>query len=237
MKEYRAWLLVVGILIILGLGAWGVVQVIRETTRDALAPIAQGSDGLRTQVAEFLHPTPTVIPDPITLVKEIKPLARLETIQYSVEKVITAETDQGIFQSLFGDRLLFVAHGTVIAGLDLGKLQPGDISIQDGVVTVILPPAEIFVSTLDNSKSYVYNRQTGVFTHGDTNLETTARRAAETEILKAAVEDGVLDQARQNGENYLSGFLRSLGYSNVIFKTGTPVPGLTPEPSATPLPN
>ena len=48
------------------LGAWGIIQVIRDSTRSALAPISQGSDSLRTQVAEFLHPSPTVIPDPHT---------------------------------------------------------------------------------------------------------------------------------------------------------------------------
>jgi len=219
---------VVGILVILGLGAWGIIQVIRETTNSALTPISQGSDSLRTQVAEFLHPSPTVIPDPITVVQEVRPLARLETIQFTVEKVITAETDQGLFGALFGDRLLFVAHGTVIAGVDMGKIRTEDISIQDGVLAMTLPPAEVFVSTLDNSKSYVYDRQTGVLTHGDTNLETTARRAAETEILKTAMEDGLLNQAQQNAENYLTQFLRALGYERVVFRTGTPVPGQAP---------
>jgi len=38
---------------------------------------------------------------------------------YTVEKLITAETNQGVLASLFGDRLLFVAHGYVIAGIDM----------------------------------------------------------------------------------------------------------------------
>ncbi len=235
-NEIRAWLLIVGILVILSLGAWGIIQAIRDTTRTALTPITQGSDSLRTQVAEFLHPSPTVIPDPITVIHEIRPLSRLETIQYTVEKVITAQTDQGIFGALFGDRLLFVAHGVVIAGVDMGKIRPEDVTIQGEDVTITLPPAEIFVSTLDNSKSYVYDRQTGVFTHGDVNLETTARRAAEKEILNTAMDDGILTQAQQNAQNYLSQFLRGLGYRNVTFLTGTPSPSSTPEPQSTPTP-
>ena len=55
------------------------------------------------------------------------------------------------------------------------------------------PPAEVFIATLDNQKSYVYDRETGIFTKGVNDLETLARQAAEQEILKAAMEDGILN--------------------------------------------
>ena len=181
-----------------------------------------------TQVSQVLHPTPTVIPDPITIIHSVRSLARLETIQYTVEKVITAETNQGVFGPLFGDKILFVAHGSVIAGIDLEKLQPDDLQLQGGSLFVHLPPAEIFVSTLDNEKSYVYDRETGLFTWGDVNLETTARRAAEDEIQKAALADGILDLAQQNAENYLSRLLRDLGYPDINF--------IHPDTTATPQP-
>lgn len=228
MQNSKGWILVVGILVILALGVFGVVQAVQNTTRTALSPFQQGSESLQTQVAQFLHPTPTVIPDPVSIIHEIRSLARLETIQYSVEKVITAENSQGRFAFLFGDRLLFVAHGVVIAGVDLEKLGPEDITIKNGVVTMRLPAAEVFVATLDNEKSYVYNRQTGVLTHGDTNLETTARRAAEDEIRKAAEEDGILSQAQANAENYLSRLMRDMGFVDVIFIRQTPTPSPTP---------
>ena len=131
--------------------------------------------------------------------------------------MITAETGQGLFGALFGDRLLFVAHGIVVAGIDLGKLGPQDLWVQDGVLYVRLPEPEIFISTLDNQKSYVYNRETGILTHGDVNLETTARQVAENEVAKAAIEDGILDLARQNGENFLYRLLRDLGFPDIIF--------------------
>jgi hypothetical protein len=144
-------------------------------------------------------------------------LARLETIQYSVEKVITAEIGQGNFGFLFGDKLLFVAHGFVIAGIDMGKIQPGDLQMVNGVLNVRLPPAEVFVAALDNNKSYVYNRDTGLLTQGDMNLETTARQAAENEIKKAALEDGILNIAQQNAESYLSKLFGALGFPNPVF--------------------
>ncbi|HEX2979507.1 MAG TPA: DUF4230 domain-containing protein [Anaerolineaceae bacterium] len=218
MREARSWFLSLALVGIVAWAAYAVVTTVKNTTQAALDPIRQSSDSLRTQVADLMHPTPTVIPDPVTIIHEVRTLARLETIQYSVEKVITAEIAQGAFSKLFGDRLLFVAHGTVTAGVDLEKLQPDDLRIENGVVVVHLPPAEIFIATLDNDKSYVYDRDTGLLTHGDINLETTARKAAEQEVEKAAIDDGILGQAQQNAENFLSRLIRDLGYADVIFE-------------------
>ncbi len=164
-----------------------------------------------------MNPTPTIIPDPATYISEIRALARLETIQYSVEKVITAEVGQGSFGFLFGDKLLFVAHGIVIAGIDMDKIQPGDLQLVNGILNVRLPPAEIFIATLDNEKSYVYDRETGLLTQSAKDLETLARQAAEQEILKAANEDGILTQAQHNAELFLYKFFQALGYKEVIF--------------------
>jgi hypothetical protein len=208
------------ILIVLG-AAYYLVQNIQQSATGAIngavAPFQQSNAALQTQVADLMHPTPTIIPDPVTIIKDVHALARLETIQYTVEKVITAEIGQGNFGFLFGDKLLFVAHGFVIAGIDMEKLQPGDMQMVNGVLNVRLPPAEIFVSTLDNEKSHVYDRQTGLLTQGDQNLESTARQAAEAEIKKAAIEDGILNLAEQNAETFLSKFFGALGFPNPVF--------------------
>lgn len=208
------------ILIVIGVAAYFVVQTIRSTTQAATAPfqsLSEQNHAMQTQVSNLLNPTPTIIPDPMTYINEIRALARLETIQYSIEKVITGETGGGTFQTFFGDKILFVAHGKVIAGIDMDKLGPEDMHYENGVLTVKLPPAEIFIATLDNEKSYVYERDTGLLTKPDPNLETLVRQSAEQEILKAALEDGVLEQAQVNAEAYLIKFFAALGFPNTIF--------------------
>jgi hypothetical protein len=197
-----------------------IIQAVRDSTAAAMAPFQQAqqaNQALQTQVADLLHPTPTIIPDPVTYINEVRALARLETIQYSIEKVITAEQNQGTFSFLFGDRLLFVAHGIVIAGIDMEKMTPQGMRFENDVLYVTLPPAEVFIATLDNQKSYVYDRDTGLLSQGVQDLETLARQAAEDEIRKAALEDGILTQAQTNAENYLYRFFQALGYQNVIF--------------------
>ena len=194
-----------------------ILITVNRTINTAISPIQTVNNALSTQVSRLMNPTPTVIPDPVTIIREVQSLARLETIQYSVEKVITAEINQGVFGPLFGDRLLFVAHGYVIAGVDLSRLNQDQLELEDGVLFVTLPEAEVFVATLDNDNSYVYDRETGILRKSDQDLETTARQVAEQEIESAALEDGILDQAQQNAEVYLERLFNSLGYDQVTF--------------------
>jgi hypothetical protein len=217
MKNWQ-WLFQIAlVLVLIGGGIW-LAATFQSTLNAQLSPVREAAGNLSTQVAQVLHPTPTVLPDPVTIVHEVRSLARLETIKFSLEKIITAETRQGVFEWLVGDRLIFVAHGEVIAGIDLNKLDPEDLQVRGGVLYVSLPEAEVFVVAIDNEKSYVYDRDTGIFTKGEVDLETEARRAAEVEIENSALDDGILELAAQNAESFLERLFRDLGYPEVIFE-------------------
>jgi hypothetical protein len=223
MKNSLNVIMSVLILLVLAAGVYFIVQTVRDSAQAAVAPfqgVEQANQALQTQVSQLMNPTPTVIPDPVTYINEVRALARLETIQYSVEKVVTVEVGQGVYSFAFGDRVLFVGHGTVIAGIDMEKIQPSDMRFENNVLYVRLPPAEIFVATLNNDKSYVYDRETGLLRDADPTLETLARQSAEDEILRAALEDGILEQAQSNAEAYLFRFFTALGFDNVIFEDG-----------------
>jgi len=217
MDNTRGWILVIGILAIIAAIGAGMIWIVRDTLNTSISPVQSMTGDLGTRVAQVLNPTPTILPDPITILREIRSLARLETVQYSIEKVITAETKQEPFGILFGDRLLFVAHGKVIAGIDLEKIGPDDLWIDNDVLYVKLPAPEVFIAALESENSYVYDRDKGLLTKGDIHLETEARKAAEVEIEKAAEEDGILNLAGKNAENYLYSLFRQLGYPEVIF--------------------
>ena len=217
MKKWQWITQLVLLLVIVGASVY-LVNSVQRFLSDQLLPVKELAGSLSTQVAEVLHPTPTIIPDPITIIHEVRSLARLETIKFSLEKIITAETRQGFFSWLVGDSLLFVAHGEVIAGVDLGKLSPEDLRLDNDILYVTLPDAEIFVVAIDNQQSYVYDRDTGILTHGEVDLETAARRAAEEEIEKSALEDGILELAAQNAESFLGRLFVDLGYNKVIFE-------------------
>jgi hypothetical protein len=210
------WVLGAGVILValVVAGIW----MVSNSIQSAIAPIQRSNLNLQTQISNLLNPTPTIRPDPMTIVKEVRSLARLETVQFSVEKIITANTGIGILDELFGDKLLFVGHGLVIAGIDFSQLKPEDIWYEGDRLHIRLPEPEVFISSLDNQKSYVYDRRTGLLTRGDTQLESLARKAAEQEILKGALEDGILEQARTNAEQFLRSFLNQLGHTNIIFE-------------------
>jgi hypothetical protein len=177
--------------------------------------------------------TPTIYPSSASVIHSVQSLSRLETVTYSIEKVITAESGQGPLGFLFGDKLLLVAHGDIIAGVDLSKLSTDDVvAQQDGTVFMRLPQAEIFVAALDNSRTHVYDRKTGV-AGLNTQLETSARLEAERLILQAALEDGVERKAQENARSVMQSFLLGLGFTNVVFVEVMPTQTPEPQPAAT----
>ena len=221
---------VILLLILVALVAGGIVLV--SAMRRLARPLEEAERALEEQFAGITNPTPTIIPDPMTIIRQVRDLSRLETASYTIEKVITAESGQGTFSLLFGDRLILVARGQVIAGVDLARMGEGDILVtDDGTAIVKLPPAEVLVVTLDNQKSYVIDRDTGLIGLNPA-LETEARRAAEEEILNAALEDGVLETAQRNAEMYVRQLILALGFREVVFAQAVPAP----IPTATPTP-
>lgn len=211
------WVLMILVAFLVGILYLGfsMVNSVNQKITSALQPVVDLNTGISTQIADILHPTPTIRPDPVTIITALKPLTRLETIQYSVEKVITGETNQGLLKDFIGDRLLFIAHGTVIAGVDLSKIDLDQVVEKDNRIILDLPEPEVFIASLDNQQSYIYDRETGIFSRGNPELETEVRRAAEAEIEKAALKDGILELASQNAVTYLTNFLTGLGYNHV----------------------
>lgn len=165
----------------------------------------------------FFRKSPVVIRGGESVITQLRTLNRFETSAYSIEKIIEAGDEGNRFeQVLFGDRILLVANGEVIAGFDLSTLSDKDISIEGTTARITLPAPQILVSRLNNEKTRVYDRQQGFLTQGDKDLESTARSEAERSIRLAACEGGILRSAATNGQNQLSALVKALGYTTVI---------------------
>lgn len=153
------------------------------------------------------------------VVKQMRSLSRLETATFTIEKVIDAGTTGGnIFQQfLFGDKILLIAHGQVIAGFDLSQVSENDIIIQGKNITIKLPAPQVLVSTLDNTQTKVYDRKKGLLSSND-NLESEVRAAAEKSILSAACQANILQQAADNGRKQLTTLLTVLEFQTITFE-------------------
>ena len=154
--------------------------------------------------------------DQPTVVRQVRALQRLETVSYTADKIISGERDNPILPEFFaGDRLLLVAHGEVIAGTDLSRLQPADVTVRGTAILLHLPAAEIFTTRLDNAKTLVYSRETGLFSSPDPNLEGEVRTEAERQLRQAALDGGILKTAEANARQTITSMLNSLGFARV----------------------
>lgn len=155
--------------------------------------------------------------DRASVIKEMKELNRLETAQFTIEKVIDGGTQQGnVFsQFLFGDRLLLIAHGVVVAGVDLSKLLGEDVRVDGDNVVMKLPAPELFSVRLDSEKSTVYDRQQGLLSRGNKDLESEVRKAAELSIKDAACSGGILTQANDSAQKQMQKLLQGLRFQGV----------------------
>ena len=148
-----------------------------------------------------------------SVVEKIRQLSRLETVEYSLDKIVEGDRQTpGIPDFLAGDRLLLIAHGEVIAGVDFAGMKNSDLRVDGDSVHVRLPPAQILVTRIDNGRTRVYQRSTGLLVPADPNLESQVRQAAEKQITQAALDDKILETARANAKVTLTGFLYALGF-------------------------
>ncbi|MFQ5401496.1 MAG: DUF4230 domain-containing protein [Anaerolineae bacterium] len=204
--------------------AYTFVVSIKSAEKQVVQPIT-------SLVRQLVLPaTPVILPSSTTIVHQINDLSRLETASVDLEKVITAERNSDVLWGALGETMVFVAHGKVVAGVDFTTMKTEDLQVMGPeTVMVHLPEAVIFddLPVLDNEKSYVADRDTGLLTRADSELETEVRRIAEERIREDALASNVLERANENARQYMLDFLHGLGFENVIF---------TDEPPPTPPP-
>jgi len=152
------------------------------------------------------------------VVNRIQQLQRLETVVYTMDKVVSGAKENPIFPDfLAGDRLLMLVHGEVVAGIDFSSLKPGDVRVDGKRVHLRLPASQVFSTRIDSSKTRVYSRQTGLLVPTDPNLETQVRQEGERQLLGAALADGILRTAQQNAASTITSLLQGLGFETVNF--------------------
>ena len=153
-----------------------------------------------------------------TVVDRIQRLQRLETVVYTMDKLVTGAKENPIFPDfLAGDRLLMMVHGEVVAGIDFSNLKLDDVRVDGKQIHLHLPAAQVFSTRLDSAKTRVYSRQTGLLVPTDPNLETQVRQEAERQMQEAALADGILRTAQQNAATTISSLLQGLGFEKIDF--------------------
>ena len=197
--------LFLGVLLVSSIG-W--LMLSRNSGRELLSHMWSAVTG-RTLSIDVSQPT---------VVDRIQRLQRLETVIYTMDKVVTGAKENPLLPDfLAGDRLLMLVHGEVVAGIDFSDLKSGDVRVDGKKVHLHLPAPQIFRTRLDSAKTRVYSRQTGLLVSTDPNLETQVRQQAEQQLQEAAMADGILRNAQQNALSTIRSLLQGLGFESIDF--------------------
>ena len=182
-----------------------------------LAGIFSQGQSVRDFLGNPLGFSSKVTPSGPVVLLQMQKLARLETSRFNGQAIVKSETKGVLPVSIAGDSLIFVAHGEVVAGVDLAKMNEGDVKVDGEKVTVKLPRAELFHTRLDSSTSEVAQRQTGLFSKPDINLETQARIEGENRLREAALQSGLLERADENAREAVRKQLEAAGVEKLEF--------------------
>jgi hypothetical protein len=206
-RSRRVWPAVVGAILpglVCGVGGLTVfLHVVRKGVWDRVATVLSA----RTTRIDTAQPT---------VVMEIRRLARLESVSFTMDKMVSGDREGRLLPAfLTGDRVLLEVHGEADAGVDLSQLAPGDVQVSGKTVHVHLPAAEVFTVALDNAKTHVYERQTGLLVAVDPSLEGEVRERAVENLRQSAEDAGILTTAHRNACATVTKLLLGLSFSQV----------------------
>jgi len=151
---------------------------------------------------------PPKIQSTATLLRQVETLSELVTVKYVLEKIVILEDIKWYGEN----RVLMVAHGVVKAGVDLKEVKPEDLRVSDGKVVLKLPRAVITDVYLDEQKTRIVDRTTGLLRTFDKDLEQNARRQAVADLRLAARYNGIYEDAEERARLQLSSLFRQLGF-------------------------
>lgn len=185
-----------------------------------LSGVRSLSDAIPTpgDIAAVFEPEPyeQVGPVVITSLRNLAELTTVETVQYTL---IEKGTDAGWLSWARGDTIRLFAVARIGAGVDLSRVTVRDVSVDaSGVVEIDVPKPTIQYVAPDNEATQVLDRNMGLLTKGDPQLESETRQLADTVLLQNAIEAGILYDAEMNARRVVTDFLLSLGYRDVIVR-------------------
>jgi len=159
------------------------------------------------------------------LLKAVNDLHTYQAATGSFQVFVDLEKDTKYVPAVIkGERTLFLATGTVDAGVDFSRLGPGSVAVSGDrrSVTITVPHAVLSGARVDPAHSYVVDRSRGLldrigsmFSDSPTG-ERALYQAAQAKIADAAAADGGLrTRADDNTRQMLTALLTSLGFSHV----------------------
>jgi hypothetical protein len=153
----------------------------------------------------------------------IQDLREFRAASAHYEVIVDLERDTRLPAAILGERILFVAIGSVDATVDFTGLGGDAVTVSDDrrVATIVLPAPAVSDARLDLERSYVYDRRRGILNTfgGPSDIEAEVYLLGQRRLDAAAREGGDLTaRAEANTRALLETLLRSLGFERTTVR-------------------
>jgi hypothetical protein len=188
--------------------------------------IAVGPGWIRGLLPSFPNPfaAETVDRSAPAVLQSIRDLREYRAASAEFQVLVDLERDTALPAAILGERTLFLAAGTVDAGVDFSALGPDSVKVsadrRSAVIT--LPPPRLSQAELDLERSRVVSRKQGVLNEigllfsDERNTEREVYLLAEQKLSEAAAASPrLMPRAKANTRATLEALLRSLGFRRV----------------------
>jgi Protein of unknown function (DUF4230) len=204
----------------------GFVRSVQATVAGAVVIVAILATAAVVGFHLLGNPFTTVTKDrtPPPVLLELRDLAEFHAARAQFEVTVDIEHDvKWVPSFVAGDRVQFVAVGTVDAVADFRALDASALTIDEdtSTVTVRLGAVQVQPPVLDHELSHVMNRDRGLinriggmFSDNPTS-EASLYRKAEDKIAAAATKMDLVTRAEENVTQSLTTLIHALGYEHV----------------------
>ncbi len=158
-------------------------------------------------------PTSTPVPPP-----KWSELGKLASIEYTAQTVVERERNRpGVGGVLLGkDRIVLLAAGRVLMGIDLDKILPADVQMSGDAITVTLPAIELLAVELLPEQSRIFDSQKSWLFSEYQGLELEAMDEARRKLRDEASRNAQMRRiAESQARLQVMEFLRKAGFRNV----------------------
>ncbi|MBL0277196.1 MAG: DUF4230 domain-containing protein [Anaeromyxobacter sp.] len=171
----------------------------------------------------LLTPGRVAPPDVPAVVEKVRQVARLEVLQVSLYRKITFAPEPVEAGSVWGALAGWLRHtvarpqgkaivfATARLGLDVAKLQPGDVTVRERTASIVLPPLEVVVELLPGETEVIGSNLDSADT---ARLLELAREAFHRQVM---ADRGLQGRARLAAEQALTALLLQVGLDAVEF--------------------
>ena len=154
----------------------------------------------------------------------LKEMSDLATVEYTVTKIIKASDSKTWYK--IGDRkILMSCEAHIKAGIDMRDINESSFKIKEKNIEVSLPEPKIISLSIPAENIKTEYEEIGVFREKFKSQDRDALAAQAEQQIRASVASlGILDQAKVNTAQFVTSFLKKLGYENIAINfDGKPI--------------